>query len=273
MLQTVSERSEPTSITSRRNPLVARFRDAAERGSNGLMLLDGAHVLSEALDAGVEVTDVAIANGAAERPELSALRRRVPHAVLASDIVIAAMSPARSPSGVVALARRPVEGTPGMFSRGTPLVVIAVDVQDPGNFGALLRSAEAGGATGVIATESGADPFGWKALRGAMGSAFRLPVARVSDGAAAVALARSHGLRVAAAIGRGGTPMSDADLTGPLALVVGGEGSGLLEALVTAADARITIPMTPPVESLNVSVAAALLVFEARRQRASHRDR
>ena len=273
MLQTVSERSEPTSITSRRNPLVARFRDAAERGSNGLMLLDGAHLLSEALDAGVEVTDVAIANGAAERPELSALRRRVPHAVLASDIVIAAMSPARSPSGVVALARRPVEGTPGMFSRGTPLVLIAVDVQDPGNFGALLRSAEAGGATGVIATESGADPFGWKALRGAMGSAFRLPVARVSDGAAAVALARSHGLRVAAAIGRGGTPMSDADLTGPLALVVGGEGSGLLEALVTAADARITIPMTPPVESLNVSVAAALLVFEARRQRASHRDR
>jgi len=273
MLQTVSERSEPSSITSRRNPLVARFRDAAERGSNGLMLLDGAHLLSEALDAGVEVTDVAIANGAAERPELSALRRRVPHAVLASDIVIAAMSPARSPSGVVALARRPVEGTSGMFSRGTPLVVIAVDVQDPGNFGALLRSAEAGGATGVIATESGADPFGWKALRGAMGSAFRLPVARVSDGAAAVALARSHGLRVAAAIGRGGTPMSDADLTGPLALVVGGEGSGLLEALVTAADARITIPMTPPVESLNVSVAAALLVFEARRQRASHRDR
>ena len=273
MLQTVSERSEPSSITSRRNPLVARFRDAAERGSNGLMLLDGAHLLSEALDAGVEVTDVAIANGAAERPELSALRRRVPHAVLASDIVIAAMSPARSPSGVVALARRPVEGTPGMFSRGTPLVVIAVDVQDPGNFGALLRSAEAGGATGVIATESGADPFGWKALRGAMGSAFRLPVARVSDGVAAVALARSHGLRVAAAIGRGGTPMSDADLTGPLALVVGGEGSGLLEALVTAADARITIPMTPPVESLNVSVAAALLVFEARRQRASHRDR
>jgi len=273
MLQTVSERSEPSSITSRRNPLVARFRDAAERGSNGLMLLDGAHLLSEALDAGVEVTDVAIANGAAERPELSALRRRVPHAVLASDIVIAAMSPARSPSGVVALARRPVERTSGMFSRGTPLVVIAVDVQDPGNFGALLRSAEAGGATGVIATESGADPFGWKALRGAMGSAFRLPVARVSDGAAAVALARSHGLRVAAAIGRGGTPMSDADLTGPLALVVGGEGSGLLEALVTAADARITIPMTPPVESLNVSVAAALLVFEARRQRASHRDR
>jgi len=159
------------------------------------------------------------------------------------------------------------------YHRGTPLVVIAADVQDPGNFGALLRSAEAGGATGVIATESGADPFGWKALRGAMGSAFRLPVARVSDGAAAVALARSHGLRVAAAIGRGGTPMSDADLTGPLALVVGGEGSGLLEALVTAADARITIPMTPPVESLNVSVAAALLVFEARRQRASHRDR
>ena len=263
----MSERTEPSSITSRRNPLVARFRDAADHGSHGLMLLDGAHLLGEALDAGIEITDVAIANGGSDRPELSALRRRVPHAVLASDSVIAAMSPARSASGIVALARRPVEDASAMFAHGTPLVVIAVDIQDPGNLGALLRSAEAGGATGVIATASGADPFGWKALRGAMGSAFRLPIARATDGAAALAIARSHGLCVAAAIGRGGTAMSEADLTAPVALLVGGEGSGLADDLVSSADVRVTIPMTPPVESRNVSVAAALLVFEARRQR------
>jgi RNA methyltransferase, TrmH family len=263
----VSERAERSSITSRRNPLVARFRDAATDGSHGLMLLDGAHLLSEALDAGIEITDVAIAKGATDRPELAALRRRVPHAVLASDVVVAAMSPARSPSGVVALARRPAEGASGMFARGTPLVVIAIDVQDPGNVGALIRSAEAGGATGVIATVSGADPFGWKALRGAMGSAFRLPVSRAADGAAALARARSHQLRIAAAVGRGGTPMAEANLTGALALVIGAEGSGLPDDVVSSCDLQVTIPMTPPVESLNVAVAAALLVFEARRQR------
>lgn len=262
------ERSQqPPAISSRRNPLVSRFRDATDHTVAGTMLLDGAHLLAEALDAGIEVTDVAMAQNAAARPELAALRRRVPQTVLVTDAVIAAMSPARSPSGVVALARRPAGSEAAVFAGATPLVVVAVDVQDPGNLGALLRSAEAGGATGVIATTSGADPFGWKALRGAMGSAFRLPVARVGDGASAVALARTHGLRLAAAVGRGGTPMSQADLTGPLALLVGGEGGGLTASLVQAADLQVTIPMTPPVESLNVSVAAALLVFEARRQR------
>ena len=178
------ERSQqPPSISSRRNPLVSRFRDATDHTVAGTMLLDGAHLLAEALDAGIEVTDVAMAQNAAARPELAALRRRVPQTVLVTDAVIAAMSPARSPSGVVALARRPAGSEAAVFAGATPLVVVAVDVQDPGNLGALLRSAEAGGATGVIATTSGADPFGWKALRGAMGSAFRLPVARVGDGA------------------------------------------------------------------------------------------
>jgi TrmH family RNA methyltransferase len=149
-----------------------------------------------------------------------------------------------------------------------PMVVVAVDVQDPGNVGALVRSAEAGGATGVVATSGSADPFGWKALRGAMGSAFRLPIARVADAGEAIALVRRvAGLRIAATVATQGVVMGQADLTGALALVVGSEGAGLPDEVVAAADLKVTIPMTPRVESLNVAVATALLVYEARRQR------
>jgi RNA methyltransferase, TrmH family len=95
-----------------------------------------------------------------------------------------------------------------------------------------------------------------------------LPVLRVPDAAAALNLARRHGLRRAAAVRDGGTVMDAADLTGPLAIVVGGEGSGLSRETIDASDLRVSIPMAPQVESLNVATAAALLVYEARRQRA-----
>jgi TrmH family RNA methyltransferase len=119
----------------------------------------------------------------------------------------------------------------------------------------------------VIATEAGADPLGWKAVRGSMGSVLRLPVIRVADAGAAMALVRSHGVRCLAAVRHDGTPMDEADLTGPLAFLVGGEGSGLDRNVVDASDGRISIPMAPQVESLNVATAAALLVYESRRQR------
>ncbi len=247
--------------------MVARFRDAARGGPDAALLLDGLHLVAEALDAGISIEALAVTDAALEDPAVAGVATRVAETLVAAPGVLAAMSPVRSASGVVALARRPVTTAAACVSGPEPLAVIAVDVQDPGNLGAIIRAAEAGGATGVLTTAGGADPFGWKALRGSMGSAFRLPVSRVEDGHAAVALARGQGLRVVAAINSGGTPMANAGLHGPLALVLGGEGPGLDQALVGAADEGITIPMAPPVESLNVAVAAALLVYEARRQR------
>jgi TrmH family RNA methyltransferase len=154
-----------------------------------------------------------------------------------------------------------------MYSGTNTLVVIVVDVQDPGNAGAIVRVAEAGGATGVIASGVTADPFGWKALRGSMGSALRLPVVNGGAAAEAIADARRHGCRVIAAAPRGGRSVFDIDLTGPVAILIGGEGPGLAPSVVDAADERVTIPMQAPVESLNAAVTAALLVYEARRQR------
>ncbi len=252
-------------ITSRHNPLVARFREAADGGARAPMLLDGAHLVRDAVEAGIALTAVAVSDTATGRPEIAALRDRL-SATVVSDSVLAAMSPTRTPSGIVALADRPWH-EPEAALTGVPLVLVAVGIQDPGNLGAMIRSAEAGGATGVLTTTDCADAFHWKALRGAMGSSFRLPVARVPDAAAALSLLRRAGVQTAATVREGGVPMGQARLTGPIALLLGSEGAGLPPDIVASSDLRVGIPMAPRVDSLNVAVAAALLVYEVRRQR------
>ena len=257
-------------ITSRQNPLVSRFRAAAE-GDAAWMLLEGRHLLDEAVAAGLTIDVVAVAPDRVAPHEIEALSRLVGAGRLASvsGQVLDAISPARAPGGVVALASRPRHAMSDAFANGAALVLAAVQVQDPGNVGAVLRAAEAGGATGVLVTPGSADPFGWKALRGAMGSAFRLPVVRAESLDAAVEAARDAGCQVVAAAGRGHTPIGDADLSPPTLVLLGSEGQGLPPAVVAGADLAVSIPMAAPVESLNVAVAAALIVYEARRQRLS----
>jgi TrmH family RNA methyltransferase len=181
-----------------------------------------------------------------------------------------AISPVRSSSAIAALGRRPIVAGDAVYSGNETLVVVAVDVQDPGNTGAIVRVSEAGGATGVIASGATADPFGWKALRGSMGSALRLPIVLMTSPADAIAEVRRNGCRAIATVPRGGRSLYEIDWTGPLAALIGGEGQGLAAAIVDAADERVTIPMSPPVESLNAAVTAGLIVYEARRQRGGH---
>jgi TrmH family RNA methyltransferase len=258
-------------ITSRQNSLVTRFRAARDGDSPEVLLLDGVHLLSDAIAAGLCIREVAFAADATERADLAPLldhlmRAHVP-AVTVSAPVMAALSPVRSPGGVVALAARPAGAGARLYAGGTPLVVVAVDVQDPGNLGAIVRVAEAGGATGVISTGTSANPFGWKALRGSMGSALRLPIHAVAGADVAVAEAKARGCRIVAAVPRGGRSVFDTTLLGPAALLIGGEGHGLTHALIASADERVTIPMHQPVESLNAAVTAAVIVYEACRQR------
>jgi TrmH family RNA methyltransferase len=259
-------------VTSRQNELVTRFKAAARGDETGLLLLDGKHLIGEAVAGGLELRHVVVSSGGASDPELAPLLDRLWRAqvdiVEASESVMSAVSPVRTPSVVVALAVRP--GPADLFAAGSPLVVIACDVQDPGNLGAIARVAEAAGVSGMIAAGQSADPYGWKALRGSMGSALRLPMAIERVVAAAVEDARRHGCRVAATVPRDGEPLFDADLKGPIAILIGGEGSGLGDDLIRTADHRITIPMRAPVESLNASVAAALVLYEALRQRRPH---
>src|SRR6185369_379887 len=201
------------------------------------------------------------------------VRKRGVRALLVTDQVLAAISPVQHPSGVVAIARARATDVRVVFAAAAdhgqhlPLVLVLAGVQDPGNVGAIVRTAAAFGASGVVAIEGSANPFGWKALRGAMGGTFRLPVAARGSLSEVVASATELGVRLVAAVPRGGTPLPRIDLRAPTAVVLGGEGAGVPQTTMAAVHETVTIPMQAPAESLNVAIAAALILYEAARQR------
>lgn len=266
----VSSRA-PRRISSRNNPNIARYRAVARGEAPDRLLLDGSHLVADALGAGLPLESAAVLSTALEQPEIRALMAALERAgvevVVTTPQVMAVVSPVRSSSAIVAVAPRPAIDAARLYAGTAPLVLIAHDVQDPGNMGAIVRAAEAGHATSVIAAGACADPFGWKALRGSSGSALRLPIGTAPQSAAAVAEARRHGCRVIATVPRGGRALYDVDLRGASAILIGGEGPGLDAATIEQADERLTIPMQAPVESLNAAVAAAIVVYEALRQR------
>jgi RNA methyltransferase, TrmH family len=258
-------------LRSRANPHYKRLRALKHEGpGSGLCLLEGPKLVLEAAAAGLRFVEAA----AAPRVEASALGARALDALRARSVpvrrmaeaLVASLSDAHTPQGLVALAERPQPAAERIFA-GTPLVLVADAVQDPGNLGALLRSAEAAGATGALLTAGCADPFSWKALRGSMGSAFRLPLATGLALEAALERLAARGLAVYATAADGEKRYDEADLRGPVAVVVGSEGRGLALATQRQARARLRVPLAAPVESLNVAVAAALVMFEAARQR------
>lgn len=237
-----------------------------------MLLLDGVHLLEEALTANMAVEIIAVdemrMQGAAGVAVARAAARGA-RTIAVSEEILGAISPVRQPSGVVALAARAAVGLAQALEQPPQLILVLADVQDPGNVGASVRVAEACGATGVVTTPGTADPYGWKALRGSMGSAFRMPIAVRQPLDQAVRSAQSRGITVYAAVPHGARPLAECDLCGPSAILLGGEGAGLSPEIRDLADYSLTIPMRAPVESLNVAIAAALVVYEAMRQRSS----
>lgn len=261
-------------ISSRQHSIVRAFRELADTPdtTGTRLLLDGVHLVREARAAALELEVVAVASsrltGDTEEGEMAhSLDSGGASVFTVSDSVFAAMSPVRSPSGIVAIARRTPSNASAICCTNNGFILVAVDVQDPGNLGALIRAAEAGGVNGVFVTGASANPFSWKALRGSMGSALRLPVATGLPLDAIVQCARASGSRTVASVPRDGRAPDAIDWSRPVALFVGGEGPGLPAAVRDQCDELVTIPMTPLVESLNVAVAGAILIYAAHRQR------
>lgn len=248
-----------------RSAVVRLCRDvAAGRGPAGLVLLEGDHLIEDALSSGVEI-DVLLSVDAAH-PLVQRARDRGARTLQVGAAGLASASPVRSPSGRVALARWSPLSLDRLFETPAGLIVGLVDVQDPGNVGSAIRSADALGAVGIATLGQTANPGAWKVLRATMGSAFRIPVASgtVSEATSAARLRR---LSVAASVAEGGQAIQSVDWTRPRLLLLGNEGAGLPREIIQAADERLTIPMQDSVNSLNVSAAAAVMLWEARRDR------
>jgi TrmH family RNA methyltransferase len=260
-------------IASRQNALVRTFRDLAETPDPAgvRLLLDGVHLVRDAQAAAIPFEAVAVAasrlDGTEEGDVARAIDGNGAPVFSVSDAVFSALSPVRAPSGIVAIVRRQPISAAAIWSRDRPFVLAAIDIQDPGNLGSLLRAGESGGATGAIVCGSSANPFSWKAVRGSMGSILRFPVATGVDSATIPASAKQAGVRTIAAVPRDGRDPDSVNWKGSIALLLGGEGAGLGESLIAQCDDRVTLPMARPVESLNVAVAGAILVYAARRQR------
>jgi TrmH family RNA methyltransferase len=256
-------------ITSRQNPLVKRAQRIRSGTEPGYMFVEGVRLIEEAFDAGLPVEALiytpTFAGDERGSELLDHVARRRCRGAIVPQRVMEAICDVESPQGAVALVIQPRFEIEDVFAGEAPVVLLE-GLQDPGNVGTILRTAEAAGAAGAVTTPGTSEPYAPKALRASMGSAFRLPVARRVTVEEAVEVARARRMPVLAA-SMGATRYTEADLRGPFLLLVGNEGAGLSAATLSAADRVVSVPLHGPVESLNAAIATAVILFEAARQR------
>jgi TrmH family RNA methyltransferase len=256
-------------VTSRTNPRVKQLRAAfagQARLASGLIAIEGEHLLEEAVKSAQALKTIFVS-------ERRAVPEFVPRGIevirLANEVFQSCVE-TQTPQGIAALLVPPVSTVEDMLP-GTPLILIAVALQDPGNLGTLIRSAEAFGATGILTTPGTVSAWNQKTLRASAGSVFRMPLAAATP--EAMERLEQAGVKLLAALKDDARSIDEpalaGTLLGPVALLIGNEGAGLSEDWVRMADERVTIPCPGWVESLNAAVAGSILLWEVSRRRRS----
>jgi TrmH family RNA methyltransferase len=262
-----------TMITSRHNPLAQRARAVRDRGEGGLVFVEGLRLCEEAARSELGVEDVLFTAKFASDERgarlLSELHVRGARLAEVSEGVLDSVADTKSPQGVALLARRPACDRATFERRlaSDPLIVVLHRVNNPANAGAAVRVAEAAGAAGVVATEGSADLLSPKALRSAMGSAFRLPLWSGAGFDEVIDWCRARRIETVSTDLCAGRAHTEHDWGGARAVVCGAEAGGLAPEEIARTDARVRVPMREPVESLNVAVALGIVLYEAARQR------
>jgi TrmH family RNA methyltransferase len=266
-------------ITSKGNTQVKEIRllkQAKYRHARGEYFIEGVRSVEEALRQGVSVRKIAY-SPRLEKIErgaelLSLARKRIPDAewLYLSDAVLGTLSDTQSHQGILAVLEKKERSAEDLWQRDG-MILLLYELQDPGNLGAIFRLVDAGGAAGLIFSKGTIDPYSPKVVRASMGSLFRVPFVKNQDLVDCLQKLRSRGYQIWATAIRGQPSFWEVDFSRPTAVLFGQEGAGLPEDLMRAADGLFTIPMVSRVDSLNVAMAAGLVIYEAWRQRQGSR--
>jgi TrmH family RNA methyltransferase len=259
-------------VSSPQNQQVKDLRKAFSKGEltdDGHAAIESVRIIEEAIRSGLKFRAVFFSESGKARADrlLPQLGSHV-ETLLVPDEVFASAVDTETPQGVAALVRLKSHKVEDLFHAPEPLLVVVSGVQDPGNLGTVLRSAEAFDAAGVVLTEGTVSPLNPKSVRASAGSIFRLPVVQIKMGELLPILG-GKGVRLIGTTSHKGTPLPDADCKGAIAICIGNEGAGLPKELLAKVDANIVIPHSSKVESLNAGVAASIVLYEAARQRSA----
>jgi len=255
-------------LTSLQNPLVKQIRklhSTKERHKQQLFLLEGTHLLAEAAAVSYPLVSFCYTSKwQLSHPELfEQIYSQCPRSELVSEEVLSAMATTVNPDGAIATAQRVHRQTP---NPGTGLILALETIQDPGNLGTIIRTAVATGVSGLWLSSDAVDLEHPKVLRASAGQWFRLNMAVSEDLPTLVKQQQQAGMQVVATLPHANLAYWDVDWCQPSLVLLGNEGAGLSAELAAIADQQIRIPLQPEVESLNVAIAAALILYEARRQ-------
>jgi TrmH family RNA methyltransferase len=258
-------------VTSPTNALLKVFRSALAEGTTreGWLAVEGPFLVEEALDAAPEVKTHSVLVAASAVEKFSPLLDRLPaeaESTAVPDRLFERVTQTQSPQGIAALIEIPAYSLDQVLAARNPLLVVACQIQDPGNLGTMMRSALAFSAAGFLTLKATVSPFNPKAVRSSAGAIFRLPLVCGLDPNESLTFL-SRRVRIVAADRHSPASLSQADLTGPLAILVGREATGLPEEIARHASQLLSIPIREEVDSVNAATAASIFLYEAARQR------
>jgi TrmH family RNA methyltransferase len=269
--QTHNQAGRLRPVAGRHNQRLKELRLAfrrAELTAQGECAIEGVKLLEEALGSGQHLATVFFSESA--RPLAEKFLRQIgarTETLIVPNALFNSIVPSDAPQGVAALVKLAAASSDQLLHRSNDgPIVVAAGLQDPGNLGTILRSAEAFGTAGIFLTEGTVSPYNSKVLRGSAGSIFRLPFLQISS-AELIPLLRARGIRLLATSSHQGTPLPQVSWTLPLAIFIGNEGAGLSRELRRQMDETLAIPQAAQVESLNAGVAASIVLYEAARNR------
>jgi TrmH family RNA methyltransferase len=259
-------------ITSRDNSLLRRARAVRDGKNPEAIFIEGTRLCEEALTSGLQIEALIYSDEIAQKEKPARLIKELgkvsKNVTSVSEKLLGSISYTKTPQGIVVLAAHPASDHKSFKAKqpDSAFLVIMHGDNNPVNVGAILRTAEAAGATGAITTANTSDPFSPKSLRGAMGSAFRLPIWTGGNYEEVLAWCRKRSISTLAADAKAPKTHAEVDWRAPCALIVGPESTGLSSGEIALADEAVRIPMQGSVESLNVAVATGILMYEAARQ-------